>query len=118
MIKPITPTEAKSQAISEVIPDEVFKAANELIVEKYLNDTAVVNKADIIARAQVYMRKTARPEEKDANLNLYNWDNFIKAYEAEGWIVKHQKGISAQYYCDADIKESYTFIYPNNNKED
>ena len=27
-------------------------------------------------------------------------------------------GISAQYYCDADIKESYTFIYPNNNKED
>ena len=114
MIKPISPNEAKSQASSEIIPDEVFKATNELIVEKYLNGSAVVEKADIIKRAQVYMRQTARPEEKDANLNLYNWDNFIKAYEAEGWTVKHQKAIAAQYYCDADIKESYTFIY---NKE-
>lgn len=92
MIKPISPSEAKS---GKHIPSFVFEAFNKLIREKFDGQTAVIKQSDVVDLITQYM---AVPPEQNHNIFTQGWLNVEGAYEAEGWIVDYDKPAYCETY--------------------
>jgi hypothetical protein len=96
MVKPITPSEAKANAVSN-IPDVVFEVVNELIVKGIGSNNHVTIKQDDI---MAHIVERVKPEDGQAyRQTVYDnhWLDFESAYEKAGWSVTYDKPA----YCES-----------------
>ena|SRR3989344_552940 len=82
-VRPITPGEiAKTKRVS--IPDEVFEAFNELIVEHFSGNSATIRQADVVA-----LIEKKGLDCKD--IFKKGWLNVEGVYGKAGWSVTYDK---------------------------
>ena len=88
--KPITPKEVVSKKVS-TIPDEIFEAFNELIVENFDGHTACFTEKSIIARI---VKKGISSKKAYDN----HWLDIEEIYEKAGWKVEYDSpGFNESY---------------------
>lgn len=102
MIKPITPQEV-DQKKSESIPDFVYEAFNELIVENWNGSRSLVIQDDVVDRI---IENVAERGCKVSRNHIFDecWLNIEDAYRKVGWDVKYDKAA----YCESH-KAFFTF---------
>ena len=80
------------------IPDEVIKAINELILEKYNceDESATVDESEIIERVN---QKSPTPYSyRKEHFEENNWFCFAYLYEENGWDVQHAAPEEFEYF--------------------
>lgn len=84
MARPIKPSEVPDAKVSR-IPDGVFEAFNELIVENWSNDRARVNQKDAVERIADKVQ-CLRQDVFDKG-----WLDVEDIYRKAGWLVEYDK---------------------------
>lgn len=87
MTKPISPDDAKEQAVS-LIPGYVFEAFNSLILERAGHQSILITQDEVIER--ILMLCTDRTVTRHT-LFKQGWLDVETAYEREGWNVEYDK---------------------------
>lgn len=85
MTRPIRPSEVLGAKTSSV-PEDVFEAFNELIIENWSGVVAIIRQEKIIERIKFKMPGVSRAQIFDRG-----WLDIEDAYRAEGWKVDYDR---------------------------
>lgn len=89
-IKPITPAEAKQKMLASIKP-EVIQAVNELLAEKFCEDSSIIiYQRDIVDRATKIMYGEQVGDAMTGAFD-FKWLNFEDRFRSAGWEVRYVK---------------------------
>lgn len=91
MIEPISPSDVK-----KIIPDFVIEAVNQLIMEKWDGDKAIILQDDIMA----IVSSNDPDDNKPSRQEVFDkgWLDFEPLYREKGWDVEYDKPAYNEFY--------------------
>ena len=104
-MKPIKPEEILDKKIA-TIPDDMIQAVNELIALKWMGDSAIINKEELLVK---YFELSGLKDDRANREKLYSTHalDIEFAYRKEGWYVRYNSPNLS--YNDPNFEPYYVF---------